>query len=168
MIGTLGWNVLVTSCIILTSGKVIVDPDNSEFHPDEHSHIWIRRDSGQVFYNNLERQTHSKFNIESTFESYVAADRISNFYKTILVTLKSLWDCLVKSRGRKAATCQILDIVDQMADVMADVETIPVSDEVNKCLTELGGKVQGEVAGLNKTKVSKPIESRIHMMLLAK
>lgn len=26
---------------------------------------------------------------------------------------------------------------------MADVETIPVSDEVNKCLTEFAGKVQG-------------------------
>ncbi|KAF8925786.1 hypothetical protein EDD21DRAFT_357251 [Dissophora ornata] len=199
MIGTLGWNALITCCIILTTGKVIVGPDNLQFHPHEHSHIWIRKDSGQDFYNNLERQTRSKFNMESTFESYAAVDRIFNFYKTIPVTLKSLWEykingewtgiktaafvfhelysehsliktdvnsCLVKSRARKAATCQILGIVAQMAEVMADVETIPVSDEVNKCLTALAGKVQGEVSDLNKSKVSKAVELRIQMVLL--
>ncbi|KAF9080280.1 hypothetical protein BGX27_005548, partial [Mortierella sp. AM989] len=89
MIGTLGWNVLVTCCVILTNGKVVVGPDNSEFHPHEHSHIWIRKDGGQDFHNNHERQTRSKFNAESTFKSYAAVDRIFNFYKTIPVTLKT-------------------------------------------------------------------------------
>ncbi|KAF9116253.1 hypothetical protein BGX30_005994, partial [Mortierella sp. GBA39] len=199
MIGTLGWNALITCCIILTSGMVIVGPDNPEFHPHEHSRIWIRKDSGHDFYNNLERQTRSKFNMESTFESYAAVDRIFNFYKTIPVTLKSLWEykinrewsgiktaafvfhklysnyslaktdvnsCLVKSRDRKAAKCQILDIVGEMAEVMADVEIIPVSDQVNKYLTMLAGKVQGEVSDLNKGKVSKAVELRIQMVLL--
>ncbi|KAF9343432.1 hypothetical protein BGX26_005729 [Mortierella sp. AD094] len=176
MIGTLGWNALITCCVILTSGKVVVGPDNPEFHPHEHSHIWIRKELGQDFHINLERQTRSKFNAESTFESYAAVERTFNLYTTIPVTLKSLWEykihgdwtgiktaaflfhklyterrlvkidvdnCLLKSSSRKAPTCQILEIVCQIAEVMADVENVPVSDKVNKYLTMLAGKVQG-------------------------
>ena len=73
--------------------------------------------------------------------------------------------CPVKSRGHDGAGCKILDVVGRMVGLMADEETIPVSKDVNKCLTELAGMIHGEISNLNKDKVSNAVEKRIHMIL---
>lgn len=45
-----------------------------------------------------------------------------------------------------------------MAEIMSEEDTIPVSDEVNRCITVVAGRVQGEISDLDKNKVSRAIE----------
>ncbi|KAG0279683.1 hypothetical protein BGZ96_001857, partial [Linnemannia gamsii] len=66
---------------------------------------------------------------------------------------------------RKGKPCKLLDIVGQMANVMAEEEEAPVSKEVNKHLTELAPKLSSEIWTLNKDKVSPAVVKRIDEIL---
>ncbi|KAI8346091.1 hypothetical protein B0O80DRAFT_248289 [Mortierella sp. GBAus27b] len=91
MVGTPGWNILVTLAVDLTTGKIVVGPHNPNFVPHRRSHIWLRTDGGQDRHNNLERQTCSKFDSNSTFEKYASVWPQFNYYRVLPVTLTSLW-----------------------------------------------------------------------------
>ncbi|KAF9896422.1 hypothetical protein BX616_007491, partial [Lobosporangium transversale] len=73
MIGTLGWDALVTLAVVLRSGKVAVGPHNADFYPHRSSHVWVQKNGSEDFFKNLERQTRSKFHVQSTFKIYAAA-----------------------------------------------------------------------------------------------
>ncbi|KAF9952959.1 hypothetical protein BGZ72_005802 [Mortierella alpina] len=56
-VGTVRWNALVTMAVVVTNGKLVVGPHNTEFHPHPASHVWLRKDGGKDMFNNVERQT---------------------------------------------------------------------------------------------------------------
>ncbi|KAF9923838.1 hypothetical protein BGZ67_009626 [Mortierella alpina] len=92
MVGTVIWNALVTMAVVVTNGKVVVGPHNTEFHPHAASHVWLRKDGDKDFFNNVERQTRSKFHREISFELLAAAHRRFLRFCTMPVTLKTLWE----------------------------------------------------------------------------
>src|SRR5690349_6955109 len=63
--------------------------------------------------------------------------------------------------GRKGMSCESLKIVERMIDVMAEEEAVPVSKPVNKCLTDLAGKLSGEITNLNNSDVMRAVVKKI-------
>ncbi|ORZ26415.1 hypothetical protein BCR41DRAFT_348255 [Lobosporangium transversale] len=124
MIGTLGWNALVTLAVILTNGKVVVGPHNPDFYPHRSSHVWVRKNGSEDSFNNLERQTRSKFHVQSTFETYAAACVEFNFYKTMPATLKTLWEYKINGvwSGVKAAAFVFYQLYTNHKLVKTEVE----------------------------------------------
>ncbi|KAG0241403.1 hypothetical protein BGW41_005974 [Actinomortierella wolfii] len=98
MVGTTKWCVLVTLAVILTDGTVVVGPDNNFFHPKEQSHIWIKKDPEQGFYNVMARQLRSKFYEEATFGLYAAVNPLFNHHTTMPVTLRTLFGFKYKNK----------------------------------------------------------------------
>ncbi|KAF9430659.1 hypothetical protein BGZ94_005280 [Podila epigama] len=92
VIGTNKWNELVTMAVILTTGDIIVGPNNTQFHPHPSSNIWIRTTSTSDLLNVAERQTRSKFNETTTFQHNAAVVAEFDHYKSLPVTLKTLWE----------------------------------------------------------------------------
>ncbi|KAF9924385.1 hypothetical protein BGZ67_009325 [Mortierella alpina] len=90
--GTVRWNALVTMAVVVTNGKVVVGPHNTEFHPHPASHVWLRKDGGKDMFNNVERQTRSKFHKTTSFELLAAAHPRFLRHCTLPVTLKTLWE----------------------------------------------------------------------------
>lgn len=68
--------------------------------------------------------------------------------------------------GRKGMSCESLKIVERMIDVMAEEEAVPVSKPVNKCLTDLAGKLSGEITNLNNSDVLRAVVKKIKSMVL--
>ncbi|KAF9310442.1 hypothetical protein BG003_008541 [Podila horticola] len=68
--------------------------------------------------------------------------------------------------GRHGKSCESLEIVERMIQVMAEQEAIPVSMPVNKCLTELAGRLSGEITHLNNTDVMDAVVKKIKSMIL--
>ncbi|KAG0314983.1 hypothetical protein BG000_005355 [Podila horticola] len=68
--------------------------------------------------------------------------------------------------GRHGKSCESLKIVERMIQVMAEQEAIPVSLPVNKCLTELAGRLSGEITHLNNTDVMDAVVKKIKSMIL--
>ncbi|KAG0342374.1 hypothetical protein BG005_002735 [Podila minutissima] len=98
MIGTVRWNALVTMAVVVTSGKVVVGPHNTVFHPHPESHVWLLKDGDKDLSNNVERETRSKFHRDESYELFAAAHPRFLYYRTIPVTLKTLWE--FKSKGK--------------------------------------------------------------------
>ncbi|KAG0022430.1 hypothetical protein BGZ80_000269 [Entomortierella chlamydospora] len=92
MIGTVKWNALVTLAVILTNGTVIVGPDNKFFYPHVDSRVWIRKDKKTRLSNTMERQVRSKFDVKSTFGNFAAVNPLLNDFRTLPVTLKTLYE----------------------------------------------------------------------------
>ncbi|KAG0334192.1 hypothetical protein BG000_008522 [Podila horticola] len=67
---------------------------------------------------------------------------------------------------RNGKSCESLKIVERMIQVMAEEEAFPVSKPVNKCLTELAGKLSGEITSLNNTEVMDAVVKKIKSMIL--
>ncbi|KAF9312832.1 hypothetical protein BG003_005868 [Podila horticola] len=67
--------------------------------------------------------------------------------------------------GRKGKSCASLKIVEQMIQVMAEVEAIPLSKPVNRVLTELAGNLSGEITHLNNTDVMDAVVKKIKSMI---
>ena len=61
MIGMVRWNALVTMAVAVMSGKVVIGPHNTVFHPHAASHIWLLKDGDKDLSNNVEREIRSKF-----------------------------------------------------------------------------------------------------------
>ncbi|KAG0008249.1 hypothetical protein BGZ81_004211, partial [Podila clonocystis] len=68
--------------------------------------------------------------------------------------------------GRNGKSCESLTIVERMIQVMAEEEAFPVSKSVNKCLTELAGRLSGEITHLNNTDVKDAVVKKIKSMIL--
>ncbi|KAF9368781.1 hypothetical protein CPB97_004254, partial [Podila verticillata] len=98
MIGTVRWNALVTMAAVVTSGKVVVGPHNTVFHPHAVSHVWLLKDGDKDLSNNVERETRSKFHQDESYELFAAAHPWFLHYRTMPVTLKTLWE--FKSSGK--------------------------------------------------------------------
>ncbi|KAF9407318.1 hypothetical protein BGZ94_002754 [Podila epigama] len=71
----------------------------------------------------------------------------------------------VKEVIDRGISCQNLEIVKRMIEVMADEEAFPVSDPVNKCLTELAGKLSGEITSINNKEVMNAVGKKIKTMI---
>lgn len=67
---------------------------------------------------------------------------------------------------RKGRSCELLNIIQEMACEMREEEAFPVSKPVNKCLTDLAGKLSSEITNLNHTDVLHAVEKKITSMLL--
>ncbi|KAF9286948.1 hypothetical protein BGZ74_001198 [Mortierella antarctica] len=70
--------------------------------------------------------------------------------------------------NRKGKSCESLQIVERMIQVMAEEEAIPVSKSVNKCLTELAGNLSGEITNLNNTDVMDAVVKKIKTLMKEK
>ncbi|KAK3807522.1 MAG: hypothetical protein JOS17DRAFT_808068 [Linnemannia elongata] len=69
--------------------------------------------------------------------------------------------------GRQGKSCETLKILERVIQAMAeDEEAVPVSKPVNKCLTELAGKLSGEITNLNNTDVMEAVVKKIKSMIL--
>ncbi|KAF9280944.1 hypothetical protein BGZ88_011902 [Linnemannia elongata] len=77
--------------------------------------------------------------------------------------IKHIYDAL---ELRKGSSCELLNIIQEMACEMREEEVFPVSKPVNKCLTELAGKLSSEITNLNHTDVLHAVEKKIKSMLL--
>ncbi|KAF9943703.1 hypothetical protein BGZ72_003509, partial [Mortierella alpina] len=93
LIGTQTWNALITSAAILTSGVVVVGPNNTAFHPHPRSKVWVLRDSHRNL--TIERQTRSKFDDPTSFGQFAGVFAKFHAHKFLPVTLKTLWDYFV-------------------------------------------------------------------------
>ncbi|KAG0337173.1 hypothetical protein BG004_007751 [Podila humilis] len=69
-------------------------------------------------------------------------------------------------KGRDGKLCESLKIVQRLVEEMADEEPIPVSKPVNSYLTELAGKLSGEITNLNNTDVKNAVVKKIKSMIL--
>ncbi|KAK5797117.1 hypothetical protein F5H01DRAFT_359200 [Linnemannia elongata] len=98
MIGTVRWNALITLAVVVTTGQIVVGPHNPSFHPHTASHVWMLMDGKKDMFNNIERQTRSKFDRVETYQSFAAAHPRFLGHRTLPVTLSTLWD--FKSSGR--------------------------------------------------------------------
>ncbi|KAF9986282.1 hypothetical protein BGZ65_008201 [Modicella reniformis] len=63
--------------------------------------------------------------------------------------------------GNQGKSTEILDIIQRMIGVMAEEESFPVSKAVNACLTELAGKLSGEITSLNNTYVMDAVVKKV-------
>ncbi|KAG0318091.1 hypothetical protein BGZ99_005891 [Dissophora globulifera] len=90
LIGTDSWLALVTSCIVLTSGEVIVGPHNTHCVPHRHSKVWTRDD----FVKNglVERQLRSKFHEQTTFVECSGVFHLFQRPSCLPVTLRTLYE----------------------------------------------------------------------------
>ncbi|KAF9369872.1 hypothetical protein BGX21_005771, partial [Mortierella sp. AD011] len=66
--------------------------------------------------------------------------------------------------GRGGKSCQNIDIIERMIDLMANEEVFPVSNPVNKCLTELAGNLSGEITKINNKEVMEAVVKKIKSM----
>ncbi|KAF9980544.1 hypothetical protein BGZ65_004963 [Modicella reniformis] len=96
LIGTQTWTALVTSAVILTSGAVVVGPNNTVFNPHPRSKVWILKDSRRN--PTIERQTRSEFDSAISLGSYAGVFVSFQAHKFLPVTLKTLWDYLVSKK----------------------------------------------------------------------
>ncbi|KAF9559409.1 hypothetical protein EC968_006618 [Mortierella alpina] len=179
MIGTVQWSALVTIAVVVTNGKVVVGPHNTKFHPHAASHVWLRKDGDKDFFNNIERQTRSKFHKAISFECppsissslHVASDiedalGVQGHFGMIsksdatgnLRKVKA-----EKSRAEKDAG--IMGNLNQLVEVMENEETAPVPERVNKQLMELAGRLQGDVTEINKTTIAGGVVKAIEGMI---
>ncbi|KAF9326547.1 hypothetical protein BGZ91_001884 [Linnemannia elongata] len=76
--------------------------------------------------------------------------------------IKHLNDALEVRTGR---SCELLNINQEMACEMREEEPFPVSKSVNKCLTDLAGKLSSEITNLYHTDVLHVAEKKIKSML---
>ncbi|KAF9398609.1 hypothetical protein BGZ94_005957 [Podila epigama] len=115
-------------------------------------------------------------------QPYAAVHPLLNHYTTMPVTLATLFN--FKSNrawsGIKLASfvfyqlCSRRRIVkaelqshvkEGIVELMADKEPFPVSDSVNKCLTEPAGKLSGEITSINNKEVMNAVGKKIKTMI---
>ncbi|KAF9540168.1 hypothetical protein EC957_004607 [Mortierella hygrophila] len=99
MIGTVRWNVLVTMSVVLTSGKIVVGPNNTTFFPHKASHVWLKKGGEKAMFNNVERQTRSHFDDDITYRKHACVHPRFLKFNTMPVTLATLWAFKKASRG---------------------------------------------------------------------
>jgi len=99
MIGTSTWNALITMAVILNNGEVIVGPNNVSFYPHAASHLWLRKGREKFLHNNLQRQTRSHFDNETTYMDHAAIHPRFLRFNTQPVTLATLWNFKHDSKG---------------------------------------------------------------------
>ncbi|KAI8596715.1 hypothetical protein EDD21DRAFT_387438 [Dissophora ornata] len=91
LIGTDTWLALVTSCILLNTGDVIIGPPNKQFVPSKSSIVWIN--TSDMERNALvERHLRSKFHDEGTFMEYAGVFFLFRRPSCLPVTLRTLYD----------------------------------------------------------------------------
>ncbi|KAG0330640.1 hypothetical protein BG000_011616 [Podila horticola] len=194
MIGTVRWNALVTMAVVLTSGRIIVGPNNSIFKPHSKSHLWLKKGGEKDMCNNLVRQIRTNFDDGITFN-------------TKPVTLADLWSFKVATNGWSGLKLVAFifnklygaggvmlrsDVQERLAlircdkgnddddgdndrgirnnlrrlvEVMGDKETRPVSVKVDKELRGLADKVQKELSKINRSVITAEVQKTIEGML---
>ncbi|KAF9323620.1 hypothetical protein BG006_001285 [Podila minutissima] len=99
MIGTVRWNALVTMAVVLTSGKIVVGPNNTIFNPHAASHVWLKKGGGKDMYNYVERQTRSHFDEDITYRKHACVHPRFLKFNTMPVTLATLWAFKKAAKG---------------------------------------------------------------------
>jgi len=99
MLGAVRWSSLVTMSVVLTSGKIVVGPHHTSFHPHAGSHVWIKKGSERDMYNNFVRQTRSHFDSNISYLKHAGVHPRFLGYNTMPVTLSTLWSFKATTRG---------------------------------------------------------------------
>ncbi|KAF9429859.1 hypothetical protein BGZ94_009187 [Podila epigama] len=99
MIGTTRWNALITLAVVLTTGRVIVGPNNPSFKPHRNSSLWLKIDGEKDNHNNLFRHTRTNFDNIVTFGAHAAIDPRFNRSQTRPATLSDLWSFKAGKNG---------------------------------------------------------------------
>ncbi|KAG0209821.1 hypothetical protein BGX28_009927 [Mortierella sp. GBA30] len=89
MIGTDSWLALITSCIQLNTGEVIVGPHNTNFTPHKHSKVWVRTTDHER-NTVVERHLRSKYHDAKTFMACAGVFFLFRRPACVPVTLRTL------------------------------------------------------------------------------
>ncbi|KAF9983207.1 hypothetical protein BGZ75_005312 [Mortierella antarctica] len=92
MVGTVRWNALVTIAVVVTNGKVIVGPHNTEFQPHAASQVWLGKVVAGTFSTTWSAQRVQNLNHGKSFAALAAAHPRILRFSTLPVTLKTLWE----------------------------------------------------------------------------
>ncbi|KAG0316372.1 hypothetical protein BG000_004880, partial [Podila horticola] len=99
MIGTVRWNALLMMAVELTSGRIIVGPNNTTFNPHGKSRLWLKKGGEKDMRNNLVRQIWTNFDDEITYGNHAAVHPRFLRFNTKPVTLADLWSFKVATNG---------------------------------------------------------------------
>ncbi|KAF9358347.1 hypothetical protein BGX26_001936 [Mortierella sp. AD094] len=105
LIGAATWSALVTSAVMLTTGQVIVGPNNTGFHPGKESVVWVHKDWSRNSV--VERQLLSKYHIATTIEPFAGVFFLFGEARCLPVTIRTLWEHYVEKEwsGIRAIAC---------------------------------------------------------------
>ncbi|KAF9303310.1 hypothetical protein BGZ74_003999 [Mortierella antarctica] len=169
MIGTVRWNALVTMAVVLTSGKIVVGPNNTIFNPHAASHVWLKKGGGKDIDigNFVGIQEGSKRMVSIKLAAFI----FHKLYSESGVALKSQVEgYLQEIRPKKGDDDDrgIHSNLKRLVQAMDEEEKPPVSSEVGKELKDLAGRVQKEQTKLNLTIVATEVEKVIEGVLKGK
>ncbi|KAF9163680.1 hypothetical protein DFQ26_002273 [Actinomortierella ambigua] len=138
MVGCIRWCVLVTMAVMLTSGQVIVGPNNTVFHPRATSRVFIRKTPKEDLVSAVPRQLRSKFDMEDTFALYATVHPLFAVYNTMPVTLGTLWffKCKTAWSGIKIAAFLFFELHENRKIIKTVVQKHP-----EEALTACKGKL---------------------------
>ncbi|KAF9980965.1 hypothetical protein BGZ75_007784 [Mortierella antarctica] len=89
VIGTDSWLALITSCVLLNTGEVVVGPHNTHFAPHKHSTVWLR--TADYERNSVvERQLRSKYHDDKTYMECAGVFFLFQRPACLPVTLRTL------------------------------------------------------------------------------
>ncbi|KAF9944837.1 hypothetical protein BGZ72_001915 [Mortierella alpina] len=166
MIGTDTWLALVTSCVVLTTGEIIIGPHNTQFRPSKSTTIWVN--TSNMARNGLtERHLRSKFHQDTTFHEYAGIYSRFRNPACLPVTLKTLYDhyLMRRSSGIKE-TAQIFSRVYREKMIPTVLMEIPVEN------TRISTELQHLQQMVSETRtnsdmpmaISEPISSQLRVL----
>ncbi|CAO3566061.1 unnamed protein product [Mortierella alpina] len=189
LIGTNSWLALITSCIILSKGEVVVGPHNTSFSPRKDSIVWVN--ASAMHSNSLtERHLRSKFHADGTFAKNAGVFSRFGRPSCLPVTLRSLSDHFVKKResGIKAVAevfsrlyrerllpavpatlpeegTKIRSDLQRLRMTVGDADFTAVDETISAQLRVLAESATNTIAELNRTAVTRAIEEQVDLLL---
>ncbi|KAF9567466.1 hypothetical protein EC968_003229 [Mortierella alpina] len=174
LIGTDSWLALITSCVQLDTGNIIVGPHNTHFIPHKHSKVWIRT-SDYERNSVVERQLRSKFHESKTYMECAGA---ASGIKTVSATFSQLYEEKALSQSRLAQLMSVMtndqarisreiQNLYQMltAAIKDDSDMVSVSESMSRQLRVLTEFTTSVTTTLNHTVVKESIQQRIEILL---
>ncbi|KAK3848262.1 MAG: hypothetical protein J3R72DRAFT_94012 [Linnemannia gamsii] len=170
LIGTHTWLALVTCCILLHSGVVVVGPHNRQFVPHKSSIVWIN--TNDMERNALvERQLRSKFHDDRTFLEHAGVFFLFRRPSCLPVTLRTLYEHYA-GKGPSGIKSVALVFSRLFNDKRLPVEELvaqgtPVENtRINKELNKLQQMISNTNNGSNNTTttVSEPVSIQLRVL----
>ncbi|KAF9944673.1 hypothetical protein BGZ70_004438, partial [Mortierella alpina] len=191
LIGTNSWLALITSCIVLNKGEVVVGPHNTSFQPRKDTIVWVN--TSDMHSNSLtERHLRSKFYADGTFAKNAGVFSRFGRPSCLPVTLRSLSDHFVKkgASGIKAVAevfshlyrerqlpavpatlleegTKICGNLQRLRLIVEDADATAIDETINTQLRVLAESATTTIAELNCTVVTSAIEENIDLLLAA-
>ena len=198
LIGTASWLALVTSCVQLNTGDVVVGPHNTHFTPHARTSICIREDYKKNI--TIERHLRSKFHMAETFKKCAGVfhlfqestclpitfqslhehylSKTSSGIKTLAATFFQLYQDKALSQTRLAE--QVGDAAPESSRIsrnihhlqqmlnQSDGHMVKVTENISKQLRVLGDHAVGNITSLNHSVVKQSVQKRIEIILNAR